>query len=122
MEPEIGVRRTHNCDICGKKGYNMFNCPNVAEESSMAVSVVDDSIDGMSGVDDSAEGMSGVDDSADGVNVVDDFVDGNSDCSDVDLEACTSIDMVGDEDLPGECVLLSDESVKGVDQPDGGEP
>ena len=90
----------------------MFDCPQNVEESLMAVNVMGDSTDRVSRPDDCA----------DGVNVVDDFVDGNSDCSDVDLEACTSIDMVGDEDLTGECVFLSDESVKGVDQPDGGEP
>ena len=92
----------------------------------MAVSGVDDSADGMSGMDDSADGvsvvddfadgMSGMDDSADGMNVVDDFVDGNSVCSEADLEAYTSIGMAGDEDLTGECALMSDMSnMEGVE-------
>ena len=50
-------------------------------------------------VDDSADGVSGLDDCSDGVNVVEDFVDGNSVCSDADVEAYTSIDMEGGEDL-----------------------
>ena len=83
----------------------MFGCPQNVEESSMAMNVMDDSTDRVSGLDDCA----------DGVNVVDAFVDGNSDCSDVDVEACTRFDMVGDEDLTGECALLSDVStVEGV--------